>query len=118
MFDCPAVEISGTAAELDETHTFTCALTGSSATNLEYQWSIGDTVEQRFSPNNQFLVFSVDVSDARSDYTCEVREVGTTDILSAGNASLNVASEYTVSFFPLSVTNYFRSTKFWCGLQP
>ena len=89
-----AVEISGTSATLGtSSHPLTCALVGSSATDLQYQWSIGGSIQQPFSTDNRFFVFGISLSAARSDYSCEVR-IGQAGATFTGTASLRVASEY------------------------
>ena len=85
------VEISGTSATLGTSgHTMTCVLVGSDSLFLQYRWKIGGNTQQDFSSDNQLIIPTVGVSDARSDYSCDVRNVGDTY---TGNASLQVTSE-------------------------
>lgn len=89
------VKISGTTTKLRilNGHTFTCTLVGSdAATDLQYQWRIGAIIKRPFSNNNQFVISPVTLSDARSDYFCDVM-VRETGAIFTGIASLNVASE-------------------------
>ena len=88
--------ISGTTATLGTIHVMTCALVGSSATDLRYQWRIGRNIEQPFSSSNQLAISRVAVSDARGDYSCDVR-VTATGAMFTGTAGLNVASEFEIS---------------------
>lgn len=87
------MEISGTSATLGATgHTMTCTLLVDPGTTiLQYQWRIGGSIVQEFSEEtNLFVISLVSVSDARSDYLCEVMAFSTTY---TGSASLHVASE-------------------------
>ena len=90
-----AVEISGTSsvALLGTIVTMTCSLVDSDVpqSSWRYRWRVGGSVQQGFDTNNEFVVYSVGVSDARGDYKCEVRETGTGPIFSATTA-LNVTS--------------------------
>lgn len=84
--------ISGASAVVGQDVTLTCTLLENATGTLQYTWSAGGEQRQGPSSENEFAIFSVEVTDAKQ-YQCEVFEAlsgGQTVSLGIGTQDLSV----------------------------